>query len=123
MAGSGQRTEPHWPVRSRKRDGHVAGIELSCSGYGRSSDLAASLRVQAMSVQFAHGTYQDAAGTKQPISQDMLNNFQQAINDSPVLAEQVKAASAARPEPHIKHFAIASAESGLGAATTASAKP
>lgn len=87
---------------------------FQATGTVPTADLAASLRVQAMSVQFAHGTYQDAAGTQQPISQDMLNNFQQAINDSPVLAQQVKAAATARPEPHIKHLAIASIESGLG---------
>ncbi|MBX9401501.1 hypothetical protein K4L06_09265 [Lysobacter sp. BMK333-48F3] len=84
------------------------------SGSVPRSDLGASLRVQAMSIEFAHGTYQDATGARQLITQDMLNNFQQAMNDSPVLAQQVKLASTVRPEPHLKHFAITSVESGLG---------
>lgn len=46
-----------------------------------------------MSVAFAHSTYQDAARTSHPVTQDMVSNLQSSINNSPFLADEIKKAA------------------------------
>lgn len=59
-------------------------------GTTASSDLKGALQVQQMSVAFAHSTYQDAARTSHPVTQDMVSNLQSTINNSPFLADEIK---------------------------------
>ncbi|MFO3707097.1 XVIPCD domain-containing protein [Xanthomonas codiaei] len=66
---------------------------LQSSGVVASKDLRETLQVQQMSVEFAHSTYQDAAGNKHPVTQDMVSNLQATINGSPVLAGEIKRAA------------------------------
>src|SRR5690606_21749078 len=67
------------------------------------TDLDAVLGVQSMSVDFAHKTWQDAAGNTQPVDQDMVHNLQSTLNRSPVLAEQIKEAWT---QGHVRHFSL-----------------
>jgi len=46
------------------------------SGAAAGDDLEAVVGVQAIIVDFAHGTYQDAARHTQTVSQDMVSNLQ-----------------------------------------------
>ncbi|ALN94084.1 XVIPCD domain-containing protein [Lysobacter gummosus] len=62
-------------------------------GTAADPDLRASLRLQEMSLRFAHGAYVDAAGATQQVSQDMVSNLQFTINGSPVLAAEMKRAA------------------------------
>ncbi|WAT15067.1 hypothetical protein [Xanthomonas fragariae] len=78
------------------------------SGTAPSADLAATLRVQDMSLRFAHTNYVDAANVTQPVTQDMVTNLQSTINGSPVLAAEIK--RAVTPPGHgqaapLQHFA------------------
>ncbi|MBT2748078.1 MULTISPECIES: XVIPCD domain-containing protein [unclassified Lysobacter] len=66
---------------------------FQAGGTAANPDLRASLRLQEMSLRFAHGTYVDAAGVTQQVSQDMLSNLQFTINGSPVLAAEMKRAA------------------------------
>ncbi|HEX7801720.1 MAG TPA: hypothetical protein VF471_03050 [Pseudoxanthomonas sp.] len=61
-------------------------------GTAPSADLTATLRVQDMSVRFAHSTYQDSANVTRPVTQDMVTNLQSTINGSPVLSAEIKRA-------------------------------
>ncbi|MEC3887494.1 hypothetical protein [Xanthomonas campestris] len=61
-------------------------------GSGRSTDLRAALRLQEMSVRFAHSTYLDANQQSQPVTQNMVTNLQATINGSPALAREMKTA-------------------------------
>lgn len=85
------------------------------SGARASEDLAAILKLQDMSVRFGNSVYTDASGNKTPISQEMLGNLQRSINESPVLAAQMKAAVSASPSPHLINFSILDAGFGAGA--------
>jgi hypothetical protein len=51
--------------------------------------LNATLRVQGMSMEFAHVTTTNAGVTQQPVTQAMVNNLQHTLNGSPVLASEV----------------------------------
>ncbi|MCS4233669.1 XVIPCD domain-containing protein [Stenotrophomonas sp. BIGb0135] len=66
--------------------------DFQSEGTTPGADLAASLRVQNLSLRFAHSTYLDANGTTQPVTQDMITNLQSTLNGSPVLADQIKLA-------------------------------
>lgn len=73
------------------------------SGTTAGADLKAVLQVQEMTVRFGNRTYTDplqpGASTPpatHPVSQHMLDNLQNTINESPVLAEQVKRAATTR---------------------------
>ena len=77
-----------------------------------SGDLKAVLGLQAMSVDFAHKTYQDAAKQTQTVSQDMVSNLQSTLNGSPVLAEQVKEAV---KQGHVQHFGLLDGRMAAGA--------
>lgn len=67
------------------------------SGTAASADLTAAVKVQQMSVAFANGTWPQntapAGATptivQRPVTQDMVDNLQRTINESPVLAEEV----------------------------------
>ncbi|WP_420009117.1 XVIPCD domain-containing protein [Xanthomonas sacchari] len=54
--------------------------------------LRGSLRLQEMSVRFAHSTYLDAHQQSQPVTQDMVTNLQATINSSPTLANEMQRA-------------------------------
>jgi len=73
------------------------------SGTTAGADLKSVLQVQEMTVRFGNRTYTDppqpGASTPpatHPVSQHMLDNLQNTINESPVLAEQVKRAATTR---------------------------
>ena len=83
------------------------------AGTGADDDLKAVLGVQAMSVDFAHRTWQDGAQQTQVVSQDMVRNLHATLNGSPVLAEQLKAAVAAK---HVEHFSLLDSKMAAGAA-------
>jgi hypothetical protein len=58
-----------------------------------SADLIATLRLQDMSMRFAHSDYDDPANKLcRPITQVMVNNLQSTINGSPALAQEIKKA-------------------------------
>ncbi|MBT2746069.1 MULTISPECIES: XVIPCD domain-containing protein [unclassified Lysobacter] len=85
------------------------------SGISASEDLTAVLKLQDMSVRFGNSVYADRSGSKVPVSQEMLGNLQHSINQSPVLAAQMKAAVSAEPSPHLIKFDILDAGFGAGA--------
>ncbi|WP_372360526.1 XVIPCD domain-containing protein [Xanthomonas axonopodis pv. poinsettiicola] len=64
--------------------------DIQPTGKASSHDLRATLQVQQMSIAFAHSTYQDATRASQPVTQDMVDNLQSAINGSPFLATEIK---------------------------------
>ena len=82
------------------------------SGTAASDDLKAVVGLQAMSVDFAHKTWQDAAGQTQTVSQDMVSNLQSTFNGSPVLAEQIKEAV---KQGHVRHFGLLDGSMSAGA--------
>ena len=91
-------------------------IMLPASGFREagkepSPNLAGALRIQDMSVRFAHSSYTDAANQPATVSQEMVDNLQRTINGSPVLADQMKAATAAG---HLKQFAVMAPGTGAG---------
>lgn len=61
---------------------------------GPSADeaLRGSLRLQEMSMRFAHSTYMDANQQRQAATQDMVTNLQATINSSPALANEMRRA-------------------------------
>lgn len=77
-----------------------------------SSDLKAVLGVQALTVDFAQKTWQDAAGQTQTVSQDMVGNLQATLNGSPVLAGQIKDAVT---QGHVQHFSLMGSSMSAGA--------
>lgn len=60
------------------------------SGTIAENDLKAVVGLQAITVDFAHKTWQDPAGLTHTVNQDMVTNLQSTLNGSPVLATQVK---------------------------------
>jgi hypothetical protein len=72
------------------------------SGTVPSADLKAVMQLQEMSIRFGNSTYIDppqagvATPATHPVSHDMLDNLQNTINGSSVLAEQVKKAATTR---------------------------
>ncbi|WAH64524.1 hypothetical protein [Xanthomonas hortorum] len=62
------------------------------TGTGPNTDLRGALRLQEMSMRFAHGTYTDANQQSHPVTQDMVTNLQSTINSSPALAREMKSA-------------------------------
>ncbi|WP_057920592.1 XVIPCD domain-containing protein [Lysobacter capsici] len=90
-------------------------VSFRPAGVSDSGDLAAVLKLQDMSIRFGNSVYADTSGHKIPVSQEMLGNLQRAINDSPVLAAQMKTAVSAVPDPHLIKFEILDAGFGAGA--------
>jgi hypothetical protein len=82
------------------------------SGTAASDDLKAVVGLQAMSVDFAHKTWQDAANQTQTVSQDMVSNLQSTLNGSPVLASQIKEAM---KQGHVRHFGLLDGTMAAGA--------
>ena len=73
------------------------------TGTAPSADLKAVMQVQEMTIRFGNSTYTDppqpgatTPPATHPVSQDMLDNLQNTINGSPVLADQVKNAATTR---------------------------
>jgi len=62
------------------------------SGPGLDQGLRGALRLQEMSIRFAHSTYTDSDGQNCIVSQDMVSNLQTTINGSPTLANEMKRA-------------------------------
>ncbi|SDH45575.1 hypothetical protein [Variovorax sp. OV700] len=79
------------------------------AGTAASADLSATLRLQDMSLRFAHSDYDDPVNTLcRPITQEMVNNLQSTINGSPALAREMKkAVTSPGPglEAPLQHFA------------------
>jgi hypothetical protein len=65
---------------------------FQASGTAPSADLKATLKLQDMSLRLGHSSYLDAANISQPVTKDMLDNLQNTMNGSPVLAQQMKEA-------------------------------
>lgn len=80
------------PVASFQPSGMVAG-----------EDLKAVVGLQAITVDFAHKTWHDPAGQRHTVNQDMVNNLQPTLNESPVLATQIKGAVT---QGHVQHFSL-----------------
>ena len=81
-------------------------------GTAADNDLNAVVGVQALSVEFAYKTYQDAAQQTHTVSQDMVANLQATLNGSHVLAEQLKEAVR---RGQVQHFSLLSGGMTAGA--------
>jgi hypothetical protein len=96
------------------------------AGTTPSADLKAVMQVQEMAIRFGNGAYlappQPGVATQasHPVSQDMLDNLQNTINGSPILAEQVKKAATTRdpganpPAMLLENFGFVSASMQAG---------
>ena len=81
-------------------------------GTAAGDDLKAVVDLQAITVDFAHKTYQDAAKQTHTVSQDMVTNLQSTLNGSPVLASQIKDAVT---QGHVQHFSLLDGSMSAGA--------
>ena len=87
--------EPNLTGTFQKASGMVnlPASSFSPTGAVASADLSATLRLQDMSLRFAHSDYDDPASKlRRPITQEMVNNLQSTINGSPTLAQEMKKA-------------------------------
>ena len=75
-------------------------------------DLRAVVGLQAITVDFAHQTWQNPAGQTHTVNQDMVTNLQSTLNESPVLATQIKDAVT---KGHVQHFSLLSNSMAAGA--------
>lgn len=78
------------------------------------AELIATLKLQDMAIRLSQQTYVDHAGGRSPVSQAMVDHLQQTINESPVLAKELRAAVVAEPDPHLKNFAFLDPSFGAG---------
>lgn len=89
-----------------------------------SPDLHATLRVQAMVVEFSGKLFADSAGAVHSVTPDMLTNLQDTMNGSPALASELKRA-ATTPDPQrsnhriLEHFAFTAPGEGVGGSFSA----
>lgn len=90
----------------------VPAASFQSSGTAVSSDLKATLGLQAITIDFAHKTWQNPAGQTQSVNQDMVTNLQTTLNGSPVLAAQVKDAVTQR---HVQHISLLGNSMAAGA--------
>lgn len=81
----------------------VPAASFQPSGTAVENDLKAVVGLQAITVDFAHKTWQDPAGQTRSVSQDMVTNLQSTLNGSPVLAAQIKDAVT---QGHVQHFSL-----------------
>jgi hypothetical protein len=87
-------------------------------------DLHATLRVQAMVVEFSGKSFADSTGATHPVTPDMLTNLQDTMNGSPALASELKRA-ATTPDPQnsqqriLEHFAFTPPGEGVGGSFSA----
>lgn len=82
------------------------------SGMAAGEDLKAVVGLQAITVDFAHKTWQDPAGQRHTVNQDMVTNLQSTLNESPVLATQIKDAVT---QGHVQHFSLLGNSMAAGA--------
>ncbi|MEX1827043.1 XVIPCD domain-containing protein [Luteibacter sp. CQ10] len=93
-------------------------------GAPASSDLHATLRVQAMVVEFSGKSFVDGSGATHTVTPDMLANLQDTMNGSPALASELKRA-ATTPDPQhpqhriLEHFAFTAPGEGVGGSFSA----
>ena len=92
-------------------DKHAGVINLPAASF-QARDLDAVVGLQALIADFAHKSWQDAAG-RHTVSQDMVDNLQATFNGSPELAAQIKSAVALS---HVQHFSLL--ENGMAAGAT-----
>lgn len=89
-----------------------------------SSDLHATMRVQAMVVEFSGKSFADSSGATHSVTPDMLTNLQDTMNGSPALAGELKRA-ATTPDPQhpqhriLEHFAFTAPGEGVGGSFSA----
>lgn len=81
----------------------VPAASFQPSGMAAGDDLRAVVGLQAIAVDFAHKTWQDPAGRTHTVDQDMVTNLQSTLNESPVLATQIKDAVT---QGHVQHFSL-----------------
>ena len=82
------------------------------NGVAPGNDLKAVVWLQAITVDFAHKTWQDNAGQTHAVSQDMVSNLQATLNGSPALAAQIKNGVA---QGHVQHFSLLGNNMAAGA--------
>ncbi|MFK3650383.1 XVIPCD domain-containing protein [Lysobacter enzymogenes] len=117
---SGFASSAQEPVHSIGRYDMASGVvtlpsaALAGQGGASSADLTAILKLQDMTVRLSQQTYVDQAGGRAAVSQTMVNHLQQTINESPVLAKELRAAAVAEPNPHLKNFAFLDPSFGAG---------
>jgi len=93
-------------------------------GAPASSDLHATLRVQAMVVEFSGKSFVDGSGATHTVTPDMLANLQDTMNGSSALASELKRA-ATTPDPQhpqhriLEHFAFTAPGEGVGGSFSA----
>lgn len=93
-------------------------LDGSSEGAGN-SDLHSVLRVQRMVGEMSASTYPDAQGRSRHVSADMVDNLQDVLNGSPVLAGQIKRA-ASTPDPVspgsrlLDHISVMKSSGGTG---------
>ena len=85
---------------------------FQANGTAAGNDLRAVVGLQAITVDFAHKTWQDPAGQTHTVDQDMVANLQSTLNGSPVLAAQIKDAVA---QEHVQHFSLLGNSMAAGA--------
>jgi len=97
---------------------------FTAPGAPASSDLHATLRVQAMVVEFSGKSFADSSGATHPMTLDTLTNLQGTMNGSPALASELKRA-ATTPDPQhpkhriLEHFAFTAPGEGVGGSFSA----
>ncbi|MDR6642909.1 hypothetical protein J2X57_002121 [Luteibacter sp. 1214] len=79
---------------------------FSASGPAPTGDLIAVGRVQTMIASFASGTYVDVAGRSHKVAGTMVDNLQATLNESPVLAYEVKRAVTVADPANATHLAL-----------------
>ncbi len=90
----------------------VPSAVFQSNGLASGSDLKAVVWLQAITVDFAHKTWQDNAGQTHSVSQDMVSNLQSTLNGSPVLAAQIKDGVV---QGHVQHFSLLGNNMAAGA--------
>lgn len=92
---------------------------LQRAGTAPSDDLGAVVRVQGMIASFASTDFVGEDGKKHAMSTNMVGNLQAVINESPVLAQEIKRAAttpdvADRAHFSLENFAVLPPGSGAG---------
>lgn len=90
----------------------VPAASFQPSGSVAGDDLRAVVGLQAIIVDFAHQTWQNPAGQTHTVNQDMVTNLQSTLNESPVLATQIKDAVT---KGHVQHFSLLGNSMAAGA--------
>lgn len=80
-------------VGSYNKSSGIVTLPALGAGAGPDEALRGALRLQEMSIRFAHSSYSDSNGQSQAVTQDMVTNLQSTINGSPTLANEMKRAT------------------------------